>query len=124
MERIYTLHKVKISRIIFDVIRKELQCEDKLIENNPYYPGKCISIYQNNKYNLQVESTIHNGFLHFNINLYYGDIHIKRFNMFGSNGIVSYEYTRNTREDFEKLCIDEFRDAYSEAVIYLHRRKI
>ena len=121
MERVCFLHKVKQSRIIFDVIRQELNIEDMLIENNPYnlIKSKCIVIMENKNTQVLAASTIYDGMLHFTLDVYKRGYRVKRIPMFGYCGQVNYDFTRKCREDFEKDCASEFWKAYDKLPIYL-----
>ena len=120
MERICFLNKVEISRIIFDIIRQELNIEDRVIENNPYNEirSKCILLNTNGNNQLYLVSTIYDGSLHFTLDVYRRGKRIRRSNMFGNAGNVSYTFTRQTKEDFEKDCISEFWRAYNNLPRY------
>lgn len=121
MERVCFQNKIKISRIIFDIIRSELNIEHVLIQNNPYnsLKSKCIVLAENKHTQLLAVSTIYDGTLHFTLDLYRRNQRIKRVNMFGHAGNVGYDYTRKTREEFEKDCAKEFWKAYDTINAYL-----
>ena len=121
MERVCFLNKVKLSRIIFDVIRQELNAEDILIQNNPYnpYKSKCIVLAENRRKQLLAVSTIYNGILYFTLDIYIKGQRTKRIAMFGPYGCVGYDYTRKEREEFEKDCAIEFWKAYDQITKYL-----
>ena len=115
MERVCFLHKVKISRIVFDSVRAELNLDEVPIKDNPYnsYKSKCITLTEKKNTEVLLVSSIWSGTLHFTIDIYRNGQRIKRIEMFGPHGNVGYEFTRLNQEEFYKVSAEEFWKAYS-----------
>ena len=115
MERVCFLHKVKISRIVFDSVRAELNLDEVPIKDNPYnsYKSKCITLTEKKNTEVLLVSSIWLGTLHFTIDIYRNGQRIKRIEMFGPHGNVGYEFTRLDKEEFYKVSAEEFWKAYS-----------
>lgn len=124
MERVCFLKRIEISRIIFNVIRREFNIENVLIENNPHIAkSKSILLMQNRRFQIYVVSSIRDNALHFTMDIYRYSKRIKRINMFGLYGNVGYDYTRKNKEEFEKDCVIEFWKAYDKIPKYIIRNR-
>lgn len=121
MERVCFLHKVKVSRIVFDAVREALHLEEVTIKDNPYNPvrSKCITLAENHNTEVLLVSTIWSGTLHFTIDIYKKGQRIKRIDMFGPHGNVGYEFTRLDKEEFGNISVQEFWKAYDQIPKYL-----
>ena len=117
MERVCFLPKIKVSRIVFNVVRQELNLEDVPIENHPNpinRKTKCIRIAENKNTLILLTSAIYAGTLHFFIEILKNNQVVRRIGMFSASGNVGYDYTRKTQEDFMKDCVTEFWKAYEK----------
>ena len=115
MERVCFLHKVKISRIVFDSVRAELNLDEVPIKDNPYnsYKSKCITLTEKKNTEVLLVLYIWAGTMQFTIDIYRNGQRIKRIEMFGPHGNVGYEFTRLDKEEFYKVSAEEFWKAYS-----------
>ena len=121
MNRVCFLNKIEISRIIFNVIRKELNLENELIQRNPYNScqSRCLVLMENKTTQVLAVSTIYDGLLHFTIDVYRKGYRVNRVCMFGPYGCVGYNFTRNEQKEFEKDCAAEFWNAYEQLPKFL-----